>query len=166
DDRGYAMGADGGGQERDPWRGQAGPGVIGRDDEVARERHLETAAEGVAVHRGDDRLPARRPVRETPEAGLGEADHVPPVLGRIAQIVAGRERLVARAGEDADPYLRVALELVPDLVQLEVGRRMQRVHPLRTIDRDDADASLRLVRGELVGHLAPHSDAGSTNPRM
>src|SRR5262249_42907256 len=74
------------------------------------------------------------------------------VLGGVAQIVAGRERLVARAGQDADPHLGIALEIAPDLVQLEVRRRMERVHPLRAIDGDDRDAALLLVGRELVGH--------------
>ena len=43
-----------------PTRGSGRPdaGMIGGDDDVARQRHLEAAAERVAVDGGEDGLPA------------------------------------------------------------------------------------------------------------
>ncbi len=146
------MDAAGSRHQADAGLGQAQPRGVGGHDEVARERHLEAPAERIAVDGGEDRLPVGRPVGEAAESALGHAHHVPAVLGGEPQVVAGRERLVPGPGEDADPHVGVALEIVPDLVQLEVGRRVERVHPLGAIDGDNGDAALLLIGRELVGH--------------
>ena len=53
---GKAVDAVGAGDEPDLWLGEAEAGVLGGDDDVAGEGHLEAASEGVAVHAGDDGL--------------------------------------------------------------------------------------------------------------
>ena len=121
--------AAGRGHEPDARLGQAQRGVLGGDDDVARERDLEPAAEREAVHRGDDRLHQIEARGEAAEAGLRHARHA--VLGGPLEIVAGRERALARAGEDRDPAVGVGREVVPDPLELLVRRRMQRVHHLR-----------------------------------
>src|SRR5262249_41575675 len=108
-------------------------------------------------------------VGQSAEAGLGEPHHVAPVLRGVAQVIAGGEGLVAGAREDAHPHVGIVLELVPDLVQLEVSGRMQRVQPLRPVDGDDPDPAALLVRREFVGHDVPlggvRSDADGTAAR-
>ena len=146
------MYAAGSGHQPNAGLGQAEPRRVGGHDDVARQRHLEAPAEGIAVDGSQDRLPAAGAVGEAAESALGHAHHVPAVLGGEPQVVAGRERLVASTGEDADPDVGIVLEIVPDLVELEVGRGVERVHPLGTVDGDDGDASLLLIGRELVGH--------------
>src|SRR5499433_3072648 len=152
DHAGQAMDATGAGHEAHAGLGQAEAGGVGGDDDVAGQRHLETAAERVAVDGGDDGLPVGRAVGEAAEAALGHAYHVAAMLGGEAQVVACGEGLVAGAGEDAHPQIGIALEVVPDPVELEVGGRVERVHALGPVDGDDGDAPLLLVGGELVGH--------------
>src|SRR5207244_11569184 len=105
--------------------GQGEGRIFRRDDEVAGERDLETAAHGHAIDGGDDRLVA---VEARGEAG--EAALVPAALAarRLPfQVVAGAECLVAGAGDDRDPLLRIGGEIVKNLVELEMRVDMQRV---------------------------------------
>src|SRR5262245_33569775 len=73
-----------------------------------------------------------------PAAGLG------PQLGVILEVVAGRERLVAGAGDDGDPQLRVGCELVEDVRQLLIGHRVQRIVDLGPVDGDDQQVAFGL----------------------
>ena len=64
------------------------------DDQVARQGDLEPAADSVAVHRGDDRLPALEVARDAAEDDLGSAGvRLSPsaVLGVVLQVVARAE---------------------------------------------------------------------------
>src|SRR5262249_55046360 len=115
--------------------------------------HFKTTAQGITIHRRNDRLPTGGTVRNTPKATLRRAHHIPAVLSRIFQVVASRKRLVASPCEDPDPDLRITLKIVPDLVQLEMRRRVERVQALRTIQRHDSNAALFFIRGEFVGHI-------------
>src|SRR5581483_8723910 len=109
--------------EAEPRPGQAEPGLGRGHDDVAGEGDLQAAAETVAVDRGDDRLadPRRlgvhRPVRDAAERD-GAALGAETVLIGPLEVEAGRERLLARARENRDADLRVAVDLVPDLHQL------------------------------------------------
>ena len=63
-------------------------------------------------------------------------------LGVVFEVVAGAERLVAGAGDDGDPQLRVGAELVECLDQLLVRHRVARVVDLGAVDRDDHQAAV------------------------
>jgi hypothetical protein len=69
------------------------------------------------------------------------------------QIVACRKRAFTRTGDDDDPHIRVFSDLIVNLAQLLMTRRMQRIHQLRSVQRDVADAVLLLVFDKLVCHL-------------
>ncbi|MHC2774080.1 hypothetical protein ACVIM7_003571 [Bradyrhizobium liaoningense] len=58
------------------------------------------------------------------------------------QVVAGAERLVARAGDDRDPLLGVGREIVKHFLQLEMRIGVQRVVDLGPRQRDDRDRPL------------------------
>ena len=129
--------------------------VLRGDDDVAGERGLEPAAHRPAVHRGDDRLveieamgdagEAVRPVRAAAAGGL----HL--------QVVAGRERALAGAGDDADPQIVARGELVPHGGEFVVRIGVQRVQDLGPVQRDDADPALVLHDAVLVCHADGHS---------
>src|SRR5260221_11797512 len=122
--------------------GQGEDGILGGDDEVAGERDLEAAAHGDALHRGDHRLHQIEPAGEAGEA----RGRMPGLVsgGLVFQVVAGGEGLVAGAGDDGDPEIRIGGEAVPHLVELEMRRPVQRVHHLRPVD---GDARPRAPRG-------------------
>ena len=61
--------------------------------------------------------------------------------GLHLEIVAGRKGALAGAGDDPDPQIRIGGELVPDRVEFPMRLAVQRVHDLRPVDRDDADAA-------------------------
>ena len=83
-----------------------------------------------------------------PPAGLGAQ------LGVILEVVAGRERLVAGAGDDRDPQLGIGRELVEDVRQLLVRHRVQRVVDLRAVDGDDQQVAVDLGLAVLAALLA------------
>ena len=136
---------------------EAETGVLGGDDDVGGEGHLEAAAEGVAVHPRDDRLEQIEAAGEAAETGArpgdpgplggGQARH----LGRELEVVAGAEGASALAREDGDPEVVVGGKVVPDLVELEVGVDVERVHDLRAGDGDVGDRALLLVAAEFHG---------------
>src|SRR6185312_17093991 len=72
----------------------------------------------------------------------------------MLQVVAGGEGALAGAGDDGHPLVLVGGEVVEDLVELEVRRRMQRVHHLRPVQRDGGDGAVLLDGDEFVGHGA------------
>ena len=108
--------------------GQAERGVLGGDDDVARERDLEPAAEREAVHRGDDRLPEIEARREAAEASLGTRG-MPCSAVHLRSFPAEKAFSPAPV-RMADPAVGVGREVVPHPVQLLVRGRVQRVHHL------------------------------------
>src|SRR5215471_8836006 len=128
--------------------------MVSGDDDVAGQSHFKTTAEGITVHCRDDGLTTGGTVRNTTKATLRRAHHIPAVLSRIFQVVASRKRLVASAGQDANPDLGVTLKIVPDLVQFKVCRWVQGVHAFRTVQRHDGNTALFFIRGKFVGHIS------------
>ncbi len=125
--------------------------ILGSDDEVAGERDLEAAAHGDAVDGGDDRL-----VAVEAHGQAGKAALVPAALAarRLPfQVVAGAERLVAGAGDDRHPLLRIGAEIVEHLVQFEMRIDMQRVVHFRARQRHDGDRTLARDLGEFQVHV-------------
>jgi hypothetical protein len=135
-------------REPDARLGQREDRLVRGDDQIAGERDLESATHRHAIHGGDERLRKTEARRESGEAALGHAAHVA-AGGLVLQIVPGRERAIARAGDDADPGVGVGLELVPDRRELTVRRRVERVHDLGPVDRHDPQAALPLDLAEL-----------------
>ncbi|MEJ1969696.1 MAG: hypothetical protein WDN03_13830 [Rhizomicrobium sp.] len=72
---------------------------------------------------------------------------------RDLQVVAGGKSAVAGARHDSDPLFRVGGEGVEHRAQFVMGRGMQRVHHLGTVQGDDGQPSLALHFAEfIVGH--------------
>ena len=154
--------AAGAGEQADARLGQPEAGVVGGDDDVARERHLQSAADGDAVDRRDHRLRALEVARDAPERRPGVALDVTAVgrpLGGDLEIVARRERPLAGPGEDRDPDVGVVAEVLPDLGELEVRLEVQRVHHLGAVQRDVGDPPALLVGREPVAHPSTSSAA-------
>src|SRR3982751_3057997 len=82
---------------------QAKTSVIGRDDDVAGQRHLEPTAESKAVDRGDQRLPHLGAVGDAAKSafGPGAAGHT--LFGSVLEVVAGRESFIAGASKNNYP---------------------------------------------------------------
>jgi hypothetical protein len=55
----------------------------------------------------------------------------------ISEIVAGAKAAVTDARDDADPEIRVGLETVQHRRELPACRRVQRIHHVRTLQRND-----------------------------
>src|SRR5580698_7369749 len=88
-------------------------------------------------------------------ADAGETTRtVRPSLARSLhlQVIAGRKRPVARAGNDADPEVVALGELVPHRGQLIVRVGVQRVVHLGTVERNDTQRSFVLDGAVLVRH--------------
>src|SRR5262245_23102420 len=132
--------------------GKPQTGVVSGNNDVAGQGHFKTTAQGIAVHRRDDRLPTGGTVRNATKATLRRAHHSPAVLSRIFQVIASRKRLVTSSGQDANPDLGVTFKIVPDLVQFKVRRWVQGVHALWTVQRHDGNAALFFIRGEFIDH--------------
>ena len=142
-----ALHAAGAGGQADARLGQGELGLVGGDDDVAGQRDLEAAAHGDAVHRGDHRLVEVEAVGEAAEA-LGRVDRALAGLGLdlgvVLEVVAGAEGLVAGAGDDGDPEVRVGLELVERLDHLLVRHGMAGVVDLGAVDRDNHQMAVGL----------------------
>ncbi len=148
--------AAGEGCEPDARLGQRKRCILRRDDEVAGQRDLKTAAHRHAVDGGDDRLVAIEPRGEAGETAL-----VPAALAACRlplQVVAGAERLVAGAGDDRYPLLGVGGEIVEHLVELEMRVDMQRIVHFRPRQRDDRDRPLARHPGEFQVHVCSRFD--------
>jgi hypothetical protein len=67
------------------------------------------------------------------------------LFGGLLEVAAGAERAVAGSGVDADPGVVVVDELL--LGRAEVGAELaaERVHPVGTVEGDDADVAALLV---------------------
>ena len=121
------------------------------DDDVARQRHFEAAAQGEAVHRGNGRFPDVGPVGQAAEPALdpifGQA-----VFGRVLEVVAGREGFVAGAGQHDHPDVVVGQGVVPYPGQFLPGGRMDGVQAFRAVERDRGDVILLGEQRVFVSH--------------
>ncbi len=124
-------------------------GVPCGDAQVAPERQLEAAGDGVALHRGDHRL------REQHARGA----HRPVAVGCRAVAAAARHRLevgarteVARSpGEDRGREVVVRVEAAEGRRELLGGGPIDGVANLRTVDGDDGHGAVAL--GAYVAHV-------------
>src|SRR4029077_8670559 len=117
----------------------------------AAEHHLKTAAGGMAVDPGDHGHVERVTQRDA-------AEPVGPRHGPVVQtgctaaalhVGAGAEGALAAAGQDDGTDLAIIFDSLPDLLQLALSRRIDRVQHLGPVDRDPRD----VVRdGEMDRH--------------
>ena len=145
--------------------------VIGADGEVGVGEEVEPRAEAHAVHGDDDRLVeadaqevGRRAAVVRPLRGaLGAADRAG--LGGVLQVGPGAERLVAGSGQYDDPHLRVRRGVAErggqGLLEQSV---VQRVHALRTVQRERQDVSAALDQEFFGFHLVLRRPAAQANP--
>src|SRR6185503_10330321 len=131
--------------------GEAQARVGGGDADVAGQRQLEAAAEGVAADGGDDRLRAA--------LHQGAELHAPAVLaedrrhlgrGELADVGAGGERLVAGADHHDDADAVVGDQPLEGGIEVAPHGLVHRVVNLGPVERDGADAVGRLPADRLV----------------
>src|SRR5690606_34836366 len=111
DEAGQPDGAAVSGDDAEPHLGQAEARVLRRDTEMARQRQLAAAAQGEASDRGQNRLRKALDGAEyvlSVPAHAHTRDGIHP--GELADVRAGDERLLARAGEDDAAHLGVVAE--------------------------------------------------------
>src|SRR6516165_4150626 len=126
--------------------------MVGRDDQIAGERQLETAAEGDAVDCGDERLVE---VEALDEAGITilrvAAGDVLRLRGRF-EIAARAERALAGTSHHAHSLPGVRRERIEGALQLRMHRLVQRVQHLRAVERDRQHLFVRLDLEKLIAH--------------
>ncbi|MCY1547698.1 hypothetical protein D9M68_837680 [compost metagenome] len=147
---GQALGSSDAGDHPQAQFWQAEAGVVGGVDEVAHQRQLAAAAQGVAGHCGDDRL---APVADAVGGGeeVLEVDLRVLLVGHLLDVRPGGEGL-GRAGDDqaADPG--VGFQAVQRLVEFGDQLAVQRVERLRPVQGDQADALAHLDQQGFVVH--------------
>jgi hypothetical protein len=111
------------------------------DAQVARHRQLAPAAEGKAVHCGDDRLPAALEPAEhrlaLQRAGLAVDRALARDLGNVGT---GHERLGPRAGHDHATDVCFVLHPLDRLAQLPDDGGVERVEFVGAVNGDAGDA--------------------------
>src|ERR1700694_106545 len=124
-------------------------GVAG-NDQVAHQRELAAAAQGVAVQRGDQRLAERGDA--CPPAGLVAAKLVDGgLVGHVADVRPGGEHLPpAREHHGTDSVVRVELDQCD--IDLADEIRAEGVQDLRPVQRDGRDRGLDVNQDVLVSH--------------
>ena len=128
--------------------GQREFGVLGRDDDVAGQRGLETTAHRHAIDGSDDRLVKPLARRQARKARRHEAACT--ATGLVLEVVAGRKRSRSSAGDDRDPLLGVGSEIVPHAFEFEVRRVVQRVHHVWAVQRDDGQVAFAFDLAEFM----------------
>ena len=144
------MQAAGEGGQADPRLGQGEDGAFGGDNDVAGQGDFEPAAHGHAVDRRDQGLVQVEPRGQAGKARRRAAHF--PARRLMLQVIAGGKGPLSSAGDDAHPLLGIRRKGVQSLMHLEVGRRVQGVHHVRPVERDDGDVTLTVDADVFVGH--------------
>jgi hypothetical protein len=135
------------GRELDPRR---------REAQVAHQRLHEPDPRARAVDRRDDRLADRQRERLRPRRrrGLGAVAAALPRAQRGQRLhVEARAEPAAGAGDHDDAGLGVAVGLGQEVEVARLHLVRPRVHPVRTVERQDADAVADLAQ-DGVAHVA------------
>ena len=121
--------------------------VCGADAQVAAGRDARAAAGAGAGDRGDRRHPAALEVAENPvDAGLVLERVLRRLEGaELRDVGAGRERLVAGAGEDHDLDRGIVVHLAADLGHALVHREGERIARLRPVEGDAGNPVADLI---------------------
>src|SRR5437868_14507419 len=86
--------------------------------------------------------------------------------GSDLEVVSGRKRPLAGAGDNGDPLLGIAREVVEHLAELDMRRGMERVHDLGAVQGDDGQTPVALDFAEFVlAHVMVPYFSGNTVPR-
>ena len=104
-------------------------------DQVAGQCDLAAAAHGEAVDRGDDGLGDVRPAGDGRRTRSSAPTWACPTPSQT-RLIAGREGLLPRPGEDGDPQVVVGEVGVEDVIEFVVGHRVQAVPRLGPVDGD------------------------------
>ncbi len=111
--------------------------VACRHPQIAPERELQAAGNGVTLHGGDHRLAEPQPGRA--HGTIAGAFHpIAAARGHGLQVGAGAEG-AARAGEDRHGAVRVGVEVAEGVCQRRCGRAVHRVADRRAVQGDDAN---------------------------
>src|SRR5262249_34279756 len=131
-----ALGAAGAGKKPERDLRQAQARSVGENADVGGENELGAAAERKAVDRRDGRLVGNLDSAEHAMHDLGEFAVVRKAVARIqiGDIAAGDEGALARAGDDNDADIVIALDAVEDAFQLQQRRYVERIEDLRPVD--------------------------------
>ena len=150
-----------------PVSGRRQARVVGGDREVAEQRHLESAADGVAVDGGDsrDRQRAQHPPYVAAKADPSRDDRRRrhPEFGQVA---AGREGL-AGAAQHHRANIAIVVDGGEDLEQVVAHRHVVGVELRGTIERDPRDRAALVVenRARIVRFRASSASGGSADRR-
>jgi hypothetical protein len=127
--------------------GEAEGRLLRHDRDIAAQHHLEAAAKRVAVDTADDRNVQRVAKGQAAEA-MRTWRHpvIETALRRAGQIGAGAERPIAGAGQDDHADVALTFKPAPDRLQLRLGRRVDRVELVGSVDGDARD---------VIGDLEP-----------
>ena len=142
------------GNESELHLGLAELGVVAGQSHGAGHGEFAAAAERESVDAGDDRLAQVLDGVDDGlslmRVGLGRDRRV---LRQLADVGAGDEGLLARAGEDDDANVGIVLGRGEGLLDLLHGGHVQRVEHLGPVDGDVGDVVLRFGFNVLeVGH--------------
>ena len=110
-------------------------GIRAGDAQVAAQGEGQAGGKAVAVDGGDDRLPDALGSEAAPTALL--APIVGDILRALHEVASRTKGLFASAGDDRDQESIVVLELVPCFAELAVHFRIDAVHRLRAVERDE-----------------------------
>ena len=123
---------------------------VGGDDDVADHGELAAAAEAIAGHRRDDRLPRpgdpRQRLAIVAVEGLDEGEAL-----HLLDVGAGGEGLL-RAGDDHAADALVGVEGGDRIAELADQRRVEGVQRLRPVERDERHAPAGLGDDGFEGH--------------
>src|SRR5450631_4496765 len=151
-------------------------GVVGGDDELDFTEHVERAAAGHAVDRGNDRLPEVRALRPDVVAGIVEVERraaagaddagVGGLVGVATHLFhpvdASTERLLAGAGEDDAAHRFAPAQRPPALVELTLHERVEGVVAVGSVQRDPGHAVTLFVLERLELWERAHGSAATS----
>jgi hypothetical protein len=141
-------------------------GLLGGNRQVADRRQHIAAADRIALHLGDDRLPAvaDRAVQFLDRQADQTAAAIALVFLRAAGprriVAAGAEGAVAGAGQHDDADIGVIIGVAHRLEHLLDRLGAERIQHFRPVDRDRRNPVALVIEDVLIGH-----DALSTGDR-
>ena len=150
DEAGQALGAARARDDAHVHFGQADACALGSEANVARERHLEAAAQAEAVDSGDDGNAALLDAGVQAvalDAAMVRAHDVH--LDLALDVATGAEGLAVAAGQHDDADLGILLVRVEQVVQVVHDVLIDGVQLLRPVQRDDAHAVALFGQGRL-----------------
>ena len=133
-------------------------GLFGGDRQVADRRQHIAAADRVALHLGDDGLPAL--ANHAVQFLNRQTDETAAAIALIGLRAAGARRIVAARAEGAVPGpgqhdnadIRILFGVAHGVEHLLDGVGAKRIQHRRAVDRDRRDAVALVVEDVLIGH--------------